>query len=88
MAPRAYTLHPKPWGVSDRPDHHGGLDNPAFVENMHAFITDPANHVAWHCYFDVQAPDGKHQLSPGKKGDEKIEFPEAAGRFKELFGGK
>jgi len=74
------------WGVSDRPDHHGGLDNPYFIEQMHAFITDPANNVAWHCYFDVQAPDGKHQLSPGKSGTEKIEFPKAAARFKELFG--
>jgi hypothetical protein len=74
------------WGVSNREDHHGGLDNPYFIEQMHAFITDPANNVAFHCYFDVQAPDGHHQLSPGKGGDEKIEFPKASERFKALFG--
>lgn len=85
--------HKKPlsipeWGVSNREDKHGGLDNPHFIEQMHAFITDPANNVAFHCYFDVQAPDGHHQLSPGKDGNEKCEFPLAAAKFKELFSGK
>lgn len=85
--------HKKPlaipeWGVSNREDKHGGLDNPYFIEQMHAFITDSANNVAFHCYFDVQAPDGHHQLSPGKDGNEKLEFPQASARFKELFSGK
>jgi len=70
----------------DFKDQHGGLDNPYFVEQMHAFVNDPANNVLFHCYFDVQAPDGHHQLSPGFKGDEKTEFPQAAARFKALFG--
>lgn len=74
------------WGVDDRPEKHGGLDNAYFVEQMHRFITDPGNHVAFHCYFDVEAPDGKHQLSPGENGIHKTEFPEAAKKFKELFG--
>lgn len=74
------------WGVFDRPDGHGGLDNPYFIEKMHAFINDPANGVYFHCYFDVQAGDGKHQLSTGIRGDERTEFPHAATRFKELFG--
>ncbi|MBV9863989.1 MAG: hypothetical protein JO316_01415 [Abitibacteriaceae bacterium] len=74
------------WGVDKRADGHGGLDSPYFIERMHAFITDPTDHVYFHCYFDVQAPDGGHQLSPGKDGDEKTIFPEAAARFKALFG--
>jgi hypothetical protein len=74
------------WGLDNREGGHGGLDNPYFIEQMHAFIFDPANHVAFHCYFDVQAPDGHHQLSPGLDGAEKTEFPRSAKRFKELFG--
>jgi hypothetical protein len=45
------------------------------------------NHVYFHCYFDVQAGDGHHQLSPGLHGTERTEFPLAAERFKALFGG-
>jgi hypothetical protein len=86
------TEHHKPfalpeWGVSDREDKHGGLDDPVFIEQMHAFIADAKNKVAFFCYFDVEAPDGHHQLSPGLKGDEKTEFPRSAERFKALFGG-
>ena len=79
------------WGVNNRVDpkeQHGGLDNVFFIEQMHRFIMDPANNVAFHCYFDVQAPDGHHQLSPGASGTEKTEFPLAAAKFKELFGGR
>ena len=77
------------WGVNnrvDQPQQHGGLDNAYFVEQMHRFLKDRANNVAFHCYFDVQAPDGHHQLSPGVKGSEKTEFPLAAAKFRELFG--
>lgn len=77
------------WGVNKRDDGHGGLDNVLFIERMHAFINDPANNVAWHCYFDVNAPDGHHQLSPGAhEGGSRtvVLFPKAAARFRELFG--
>jgi hypothetical protein len=85
--------HKKPlafpeWGVNKRPDGHGGLDNPYFIEQMHAFITDPSHHVAFHCYFDVEAPDGAHQLSPGPDGKHQTLFPKSAERFKALFSGK
>jgi hypothetical protein len=77
------------WGLNHRDDGHGGQDNPHFVEQMHAFITDPANHVAFHCYFDVNGSiGGNHQLSPGIAGSghkEGTEFPRAAARFKALF---
>ncbi len=87
------TAHRKPfsipeWGVNNRGDKHGGLDNVFFVEQMHAFITNPTNRVYFHCYFDVQAGDGHHQLSPGIAGNEVTEFPQSAARFKELFGKK
>jgi len=74
------------WGVNNRGDKHGGLDNAYFVEQMHKFITDPANNVYFHCYFDVQAGDGHHQLSPGLSEKEVTEFPLAAAKFKALFG--
>jgi len=79
------------WGLNHRPDGHGGMDNVYFVEQMHAFINDPANRVAFHCYFDVNdAVGGSHQLSPGPQGSDKregTEFPRAAARFRELFSG-
>jgi len=74
------------WGVSRRQDGHGGLDNVGFVERMHKFINDPANNVYFDCYFDVQAPDGAHQLTSGIGEDEGIEFPQSAARFRTLFG--
>lgn len=73
------------WGVFQRPEGHGGLDNAYFIEQIHAFISDPANGVYFHCYFDVQAGDGGHQLSPGINGTDATRFPLAAARFKALF---
>ena len=76
------------WGLV-RADHgHGGLDNPHFIERMHAFIADPANGVAFHCYFDVNTSDHWHQLSPGVSSSgqqEGTQFPVSAARFRELF---
>jgi hypothetical protein len=74
------------WGVHNPKDKHGGGDNPYFIEQMHKFINNPANRVYFHCYFDVQAGDGHHQLSPGIHGNETNEFPRSAAKFKELFG--
>ena len=85
--------HKKPlaiceWGLCNRKDGHGGMDDPYFVEQMYQFIMDPKNNVMFHCYFDVQAGDGHHQLSPGAKGNEVTEFPRSAAKFQELFGGR
>lgn len=73
------------WGVSSSKGGHDGLDDAYFVEQMHAFITNPANRVAFHLYFDYQAHDGHHQLSPGNKGTDQTEFPSSAKKFCELF---
>jgi hypothetical protein len=84
------------WGTDNKPDHHGGGDDPYFIEMMYKFINDPANNVAWHSYFDYQAGDGHHQLGP--KPPTKMtptgpqpttpfvtEFPKSADKFHELF---
>jgi hypothetical protein len=73
------------WGVCEGPDDHGGLDDVRFVERMHDFVTDPAGGIAFHCYFDAKASDGRHELSPGGKGARESAFPRASARFRELF---
>jgi hypothetical protein len=77
------------WGLVAANHQHGGLDNPWFIEQMHAFIGDPTNGVAFHCYFDINESDHRHQLSPGVEGTGKkegTEFPKSAARFRALFG--
>ncbi|MDA3797734.1 MAG: glycosyl hydrolase [Kiritimatiellae bacterium] len=83
--------HKKPmaiceWGVNKRNDGHGGLDNPYFVEQMYKFMTDPTNNVIIQCYFDVEAGDGKHQLSKGANENHQTLFPKSAKKYLELFG--
>jgi hypothetical protein len=68
------------WGVAIRPDGHGGGDNPGFIRRMHEFIHNPANNVAFHGYWDVDASDLHAQLSGTTK------FPESAALFRQLFG--
>ncbi|HEY1065478.1 MAG TPA: glycosyl hydrolase [Pirellulales bacterium] len=77
------------WGCKTRPTGHGGRDNAFFVEQMHKFINDPANHVAFHIYFDFNCPppDGNHQLSPDQSGNAPVDFPQSSALFKKLFGG-
>jgi hypothetical protein len=74
------------WGVCDRDDGHGGGDDVYFIDQMHKYITDPKNNVIVHCYFDVNAGDGAHQLSP-EKGGAKARFPKSAVEFIKLFSG-
>lgn len=78
------------WAVKRWPSGHGGQDDPQFVEQMHRFITDPANNVFFHCYFDYncQPPDGHHQISAGGLVPGQFEFPRSAAKFLELFGGR
>jgi len=85
--------HQKPfsfpeWGLVSADHQHGGKDNPYFIAQMHAFITDPANGIAFHCYFDINESDHRHQISPGVEGTGKkegTEFPKSAAKFRELF---
>jgi len=55
------------WGLWERPDGHGGGDNPYFIEQMHAFIDDPYNRVAYQGYLQVDVADGQHKLSTLKQ---------------------
>ncbi|HEY8967390.1 MAG TPA: glycosyl hydrolase [Candidatus Methylacidiphilales bacterium] len=71
------------WGLCVRTDGHGGLDNPYFVQQMYNLIQDPANNVYFHCYFDVQAGDGHHQVSP--QPGFTTEFTTAAALLRNLF---
>lgn len=91
--------HQKPfaiaeWGLWQRDDGHGGGDNTDYVQRMKQFIDDPANHVFYQSYFDVDYIDGAHQLSDvsGMKEndpighDYKTSFPLASAVYKALFG--
>ncbi|NMO13780.1 beta-mannanase [Pyxidicoccus fallax] len=77
------------WGVND-PATTGGGDNTWFVQQMLAFIFNPANNVGYHSYFDWQAGDGHHQLSDvDANGGHtfQTEFPNAAALYKAHFAG-
>ncbi len=66
------------WGAWDRLDGRGGGDNPDFVHEMHAFITDPANHVAYQSYFDFDnAGVGTHRL---------VDLPQVGAAYRREFG--
>lgn len=62
------------WGVTTRPDGHGGGDNPYFVQKMRYWIAH--SKVGYQVYFDFDAPDGNHRLS---------QFPQSAATFRALF---
>ena len=72
------------WGVTTRPDGHGGGDNPYYVQKMHEFIMNPGNNVAFHSYFDVTYVDGDHKISPAD--GKSTNFPQSAEVFRQLFG--
>ena len=71
------------WGLYIRTDGHGGGDNPYYIQKMHEFISNPANAVLFHVYFDVNSPDGDHHISGL---DAATAFPQSAARFRLLFG--
>jgi hypothetical protein len=77
--------HQKPlalpeWGLWNRPDGTGGGDDPYFIQQMHDFIADPANSVAYSAYFEYDDDGGTHSLQQS--------FPESAKLFRQLFAGQ
>ena len=40
------------WGVTIRPDGHGLGDDPLYVNNLIAWMTNPTNGVAYESYFN------------------------------------
>ncbi len=72
------------WGVCSRTDGHGGGDDAQFVRNMHEFMV--THKVLFDVYFDVNAGDGSHQLSPADGSGTNTLFPRASAAFRHLFG--
>ena len=71
------------WGLSDRVDGHGGVDNVTFVEGMLTFIRDPHNDVAFAMYFDADTAAGdRHRISPAD-----TRFPQAAAAYRRIMAG-
>ncbi|MGH2839803.1 MAG: glycoside hydrolase family 26 protein [Solirubrobacteraceae bacterium] len=64
------------WGLSLRPDGHGGGDAPYYIEQMYSWIQ--SHNVAYHLYFE-HGVDGDHRIFGGA-------FPNAANTFIRLFG--
>jgi hypothetical protein len=59
------SAHQKPavipeWGLTVRSDGHGLGDDPLYVAKMAQWIS--THHVAFTSYFDVDAPDGQHDI--------------------------
>jgi hypothetical protein len=70
------------WGTANRSDGHGGGDNPYYIQQMHDFMANSANRVVFQAYFDVNASDGAHELSPA---DGQTAFPSSASLFRQIF---
>jgi len=73
--------HTKPmaiteWGVVQLSNGRGGGDDPAFVDHMFDFMTDPANNVAYAHYFNTASAAGNHTLTGATK------FPKAAAEYR------
>ncbi len=69
------------WATGDRTtDVNGGGDNPYYIEQMHRFVYEPANNVAYHSYFEVDGGGVNARLMTGN-------YPQAAGAYRRLFGG-
>ncbi len=65
------------WGVTARPDGHGGGDDPYYVAQMASWID--AGNTSYAVYFDYDASDGAHALDDAQ-------FARSATTFRRLFG--
>lgn len=68
------------WGVAHKVDLHGGDDDPYYIQHMYDYIADPTHNIAWYAYFDSDARDGAHKLSPPSQ------FPRSSALYRSLFG--
>ncbi|MFQ5426976.1 MAG: Ig-like domain-containing protein [Gaiellales bacterium] len=62
------------WSLIERPDGHGGGDDPYFIERMHKWLRENRDAIAYHIYFD-----------PDPKSLTENYYPNSAVRFRELF---
>jgi len=67
------------WGLTIRPDGHGGGDDPYYVQQMLDYIANPASNVGYANYFEFDAPDGTHRMSSSTTS-----FPKGAAMYKSL----
>jgi len=76
------------WGLWDNAQlsrSDGSRDDPMFIQKMYEWMNDPAHHVSWAAYFDINVDTGSmHQLQPD--WDRGTIYPQASKRFAELFG--
>jgi hypothetical protein len=68
------------WGVVVRSDGHGLGDDPLYVNNMIAWMRNPANNVAYESYFDHDASLRRDAITDGG-------FPNSLAAFSNDFGG-
>ncbi|MGH2718270.1 MAG: glycosyl hydrolase, partial [Actinomycetota bacterium] len=68
------------WGVA-APElgMYGNGDDPAYINNMYAFMTTASNHVAWESYFNISELGWNSQITGGA-------FPKSLAAFKTDFG--
>jgi Glycosyl hydrolase family 26/Glycosyl hydrolases family 16 len=67
------------WGVADRSDGHGLGDDPRYVDDMIAWMEDPANNVAYESYFDYDGTAQQDAITDGS-------FPRSLSAFINDFG--
>jgi hypothetical protein len=53
------------WGVLGGGGGRG--DDPRYIDQIFAFMTNPGNHVAYEQYFDVDSSVGRHSIDPGTR---------------------
>lgn len=68
------------WGVGQKPNGHGGGDNPHFVQQMAAWIAEVK--PLYHNYWDNPSPTYDAELSEGGR------YPRSSAMFRSVFGPK
>lgn len=53
------------WGLFTRPDGHGGMDDPDFIDRVDGWFSGLGSLLAHEMYFDFVASDGDHYIGPG-----------------------
>ena len=68
------------WGVmAPEPPFAGMGDDPSYIDGMHCFMVNPADHVAWESYSNTSYPGWNTEITGGS-------FPASLAEFKKDFG--
>jgi hypothetical protein len=68
------------WGLATRSDGHGLGDDPLYINNMLAFMQNPANDVTYESYFNFDVPGQVDAITDGT-------FPNALAAFESDLSG-